>query len=131
MPQGNVVRTHGAFKDPKTKGDFIDRMMSREFSGDLKDLAVNHDMRYERIRPNALKIHFGTSGQEYELVIRKPRGPRPIVVKPGRGTRAKSANTVQGKTPTAPKTGEQPGETPASRNPTRRRMAQGNSPSTH
>lgn len=127
MPQSNVVRTHGAFKDPKTKGDFIDRMMSREFSGDLKDLAVNHDMRYERIRPNALKIHFGTSGQEYELVIRKPRGPRELSVKTGAKKSVGKTRTVNARKNPDTKVGEEPGQ--SKKTPTRRRMSQGNSPS--
>ncbi len=100
----NVVRTHGAFKDPKTKADFIDRMMSREFSGDLKDLAVNNDLKYKRIRPNALALQFGASQQTFELVIRKPRGPKEVVVKAGRGRRATTQTVAAAQNP-APASG--------------------------
>lgn len=129
MPQSNVVRISGAFKDPKTKGDFIDRMMSRDFSGDLKDLAVNGDIRYERIRPNALKIHFGSSNQDFELVIRKPRGPRELTVKSGaKRTTGRTRTATASKNPEA-KVGEEPGQ--SRKSPVRRRMSQGNQPSTH
>jgi hypothetical protein len=108
MPATNVVRTRGAFKDPKTKSDFIDRMMSREFSGDLRDLAVNQDLRMERAKPNVLSLHFGTSGQDFEMVIRKPRGPRPIKVKAGRGKRLGKVHDLKTGAVLTPESGAHP-----------------------
>jgi len=67
------MNAKGAFKDPTTKYDLIDRMMRRDFDGDLASLAVDRKLRYERTRPNVLKLEFGHSGQTFELVVRKPR----------------------------------------------------------
>ncbi len=70
-----VVRTSGAFKDPTTKYNLLDRIMAQDFSGDIRDLAINRDLKIERSRPNVLKLRFGVSGKEFELSVRKPRGP--------------------------------------------------------
>jgi hypothetical protein len=74
----SVVRHSGAFKDPVSKADLISRILSREFSGDLADLAVNRDLRYERPAPNVLGLKFGVSGKMFQLVVRKPRTPEQL-----------------------------------------------------
>jgi len=63
----------GAYKDPTTKYDLLDKMMSRDFDGDIASLAVDRKLRYERTRPNVLKLEFGHSGRTFEIVVRKPR----------------------------------------------------------
>lgn len=70
----NVVR--GAFKDPKTKADVIDRMMSRDFSGDLADLAVDRNLKLLRIKPHVMRMKFGHSGEQFDLTIHKTRPPK-------------------------------------------------------
>lgn len=65
--------TAGARKDPTTKANLLDRMMSFDFSGDLRDLAVGRDLRMERIRANAVRLKFGNSGSSFDLTIHKPR----------------------------------------------------------
>lgn len=68
--------TTGPRRDPRTKAELIDKMMARDFSGDLADLAVNRDLTLRRVRPNAVSLYFGESGTNFELTVRKPRGPK-------------------------------------------------------
>lgn len=67
----NII--HGAFRDPKTKEDLLDRMMRRDFSGDLADLAENRNLQMERIRPHVIRLTFGASGKTFDLTVHKPR----------------------------------------------------------
>lgn len=69
---GNTVRV-GAIKDPTTKANFLDKIMQRDFTGDLADLAVNRDLRIARVKANSITLTFGDSGQQFELTVRKPR----------------------------------------------------------
>lgn len=96
--------------DPRTKSDFLNRMMSFDFDGDIRHLGAE-SARLSRIRANAVRLVFPTSGKEFELVVRIPRGPKahtpkaktPVVeaapaagTKPARKRRAKTpAATVQ------------------------------------
>lgn len=63
----------GAFKDPTTKYDLVNRMMSRDFTGDLADLAVGRKLTLSRPKQHVLQLEFGDSGRTFELVVRKPR----------------------------------------------------------
>lgn len=69
----NVIVKRGAFKDPQSKRELMDRMNSREFTGDLADLAVDRDLKMTRIRPHVMRLKFGHSGKEYDLTVHKPR----------------------------------------------------------
>lgn len=90
----NVVR--GAFKDPQTKADLLDRMMRRDFTGDLADLAVDRNLRMEKIRPHRMRLHFGHSGKEYDLTVHKVRPPTEgSAKKPVRKSAAKKAATTR------------------------------------
>lgn len=123
------MTTNSVRKDPTTKQNFLDRMMSRDFSGDLADLAVNRDLRYERVKPNVISLRFGDSGQTFEMVIRKPRSPEALAA-----MRAKAAGKTVGKKPSRRQTtteareGTEVAAAPEIRQP--RRGAAGNSPRT-
>lgn len=89
----NVIR--GAFKDPKTKADLIDRMMSRDFTGDLADLAVDRDLKLQRIKPHVMRLKFGHSGEEFDLTIHKTRPPRTAKSQPIKIAAAKSKGVAK------------------------------------
>lgn len=63
--------------DPRTKSDFLNRMMSFDFDGDIRHIGAEN-ATITRIRANAIKLVFPTTGKEFELVVRMPRGPKPI-----------------------------------------------------
>lgn len=61
-----------AIRDPKTKADFIDRMMSYDFDGDIRHLgAVNATIH--RVKPHVIRLRFPDTGKEFELAVRLPR----------------------------------------------------------
>lgn len=120
-----MTTTNNVRKDPTTKANLLDKMMSRDFSGDLADLAVNRDLRYERIRPNVIALKFGDSGNTFEMVVRKPRTPEALAA-----MRAKAAGKEIGKKASTKRTkaevaeGTEVGVEPAAeiaKQPTRRR----------
>lgn len=62
-----------AYKEPQTKADLLNSMLSIDFSGDLRDLDPERRLQIKRLRRNAISLTFG-SGNSFELVVRKPRG---------------------------------------------------------
>lgn len=87
----------GAFHDPKTKEDLLDRMMRRDFTGDLADLAEDRNLRMERVRPHIIRLHFGASGKTYDLTVHKPRPEGGV-----KSTRAEVETDVEDEAPRAP-----------------------------
>lgn len=67
-------------RDPKTKEQFLNRIMSYDFDGDFSSLGEGKP-KVSRIAANKVAIDFPMTGQHYELVVRKPR------VKPVRAVR--------------------------------------------
>lgn len=65
-------------KEPKTKEQFLNRMLSIDFSGDIRDLAADRGVTLKRLSGNKLELRFEQSGQVFELVVRKPRSPEQI-----------------------------------------------------
>lgn len=61
-------------RDPKTKEQFIDRLLSRDFDGDLSALGESKAV-LTRLAPHRLGVIFPSTGQYYEVLVRKPRGP--------------------------------------------------------
>lgn len=57
--------------DPKTKEAVLNRMLSYDFSGDIRQLGIN--TRIERIAPHKVALDFPESGKRYILTISKPR----------------------------------------------------------
>jgi hypothetical protein len=72
LQEGAGVRP-GRRKDPRTKEELLDRMMSFDFSGDIRDVGVKR-ATIQRLAPNRISITFPDSGITYELVVRRPRG---------------------------------------------------------
>lgn len=65
-------------KEPKTKEQFLNRMLMSDFSGDIRDLAADRNIQIKRASANVLDLTFLASGQHFQLVIRKPRSPEMI-----------------------------------------------------
>lgn len=65
--------TYAHRKDPESKADLINKIMARDFSGNLEDLAANKDLEIVRIAPNAVRLRFGTSGKQFDLIVKMPR----------------------------------------------------------
>lgn len=61
--------------DPKTKEQFVDRILSYDFDGDFTSLGV-YRAQLVRLSPNKFALTFPATGQLYELTVKKPRGPR-------------------------------------------------------
>lgn len=70
----------GRRADPRTKEDFLDRMMARDFSGDLADLAAGRKLGLERLKPHVIRLRFGDSGKVFDLTIHKPRSEAPATI---------------------------------------------------
>lgn len=62
----------GRRTDPKTKEDFLDRMLSFDFDGDIRHLGVE-PATIQRLGPNALRLKFPDSDQVFDLTVHKPR----------------------------------------------------------
>ena len=58
--------------DPRTKEQFLNRILSYDFDGDLANLGESKAV-ISRTAPNKVGVIFPTTGQTYELVVRKPR----------------------------------------------------------
>lgn len=64
-----------AQRDPRTKRELVDRLMSYDFGGDFRNLgALGVDVL--RKADNKVTLRFKESGQEFELTIRKPAPSR-------------------------------------------------------
>ncbi len=59
-------------RDPRTKEELLDRMLARDFDGDITHLGAE-PATLERIAANKLLMRFPKSGRTYELVARLPR----------------------------------------------------------
>lgn len=62
-------------RDPRTKEEFLDRMLSYDFDGDIRHLGVG-EATIQRASANSVWVRFPTSERDYLLTIRLPRGPR-------------------------------------------------------
>lgn len=105
-----------AYKEPTTKADLLNAMLSIDFSGDLRDLDPERALRIQRLRRNAISLTFG-SGQTFELVVRKPRGEpiRAVVATKKKATVGKAAHNgddeVENTNSTPPPSARQKGGT--------------------
>lgn len=59
-------------RDPKTKEDFLDRLLMADFDGDIRNLGAQ-PARIKRLAANALELVFPDSGVVYELTVHRPR----------------------------------------------------------
>jgi hypothetical protein len=55
-------------RDPRTKEELLDRMLSFDFDGDIRHLGVEQ-ASLVRIAGNKLVLRFPHSGKEYELAV--------------------------------------------------------------
>lgn len=58
--------------DPKTKEQFLDRVLSYDFEGDFSEIGQER-AQIRRTSPHRFMVKFPASGQHFEVVIRKPR----------------------------------------------------------
>lgn len=59
-------------RDPRTKEAVLDRMLSYDFTGDIRDIGAE-TARLTRTGANRMLMTFPATGITYELVIRRPR----------------------------------------------------------
>jgi hypothetical protein len=59
-------------RDPRTKEELLDRMMSFDFDGDIRHLGVEA-ASIVRVSPNTLRLSFPASGTVFELSVHRPR----------------------------------------------------------
>lgn len=62
-------------RDPRTKEELLDRMLSYDFDGDIRHLGAE-EATIQRAAPNAVWLRFPDSGRSYLLSVRLPRGQR-------------------------------------------------------
>lgn len=102
-----------ARRDPRTKEELLDRMLSFDFDGDIRHLG-SEPATIVRTARNRIMLKFPSSDREFEFVVRIPRGPvdtRPKKKAPVSRPRAVTPAPVDG----------QPAPEPRTR-PTRRRQ---------
>ena len=80
-------RTH---RDPRTKEELLNKMLSYDFSGDVRELGEGPQI--ERVAPHVARLVFPRSGKVYDLTVHKPRPisddpPPPVASKPKRKRR--------------------------------------------
>lgn len=59
-------------RDPRTKEELLDRMLSFDFDGDIRHLGVEA-ASVVRSGPNRLLLTFPDSGTTFELTVHRPR----------------------------------------------------------
>lgn len=59
-------------RDPRTKEEFLDRMLSYDFNGDIRALGIE-PATVQRLGPNALRLKFPDSGTVFDVTIHRPR----------------------------------------------------------
>lgn len=59
-------------RDPRTKEELFDRMLSYDFDGDIRHLGVE-PATIVRTSPNKLLLTFPDSGVTFELEVHRPR----------------------------------------------------------
>lgn len=59
-------------RDPRTKEELLDRMLSYDFDGDIRHLGVE-PASIVRVSPNTLRLSFPESGTVFELEVHRPR----------------------------------------------------------
>lgn len=59
-------------RDPRTKEELFDRMLSYDFDGDIRHLGVE-PASIVRTSPNKLLLTFPDSGVTFELEVHRPR----------------------------------------------------------
>lgn len=59
-------------RDPRTKEDFLDRMLRYDFDGDIRNLGGT-TASIVRIGANALRLTFPDSGVVFDLTVHRPR----------------------------------------------------------
>lgn len=76
-------------RDPRTKEELLNKMLSYDFDGDIRHLGEN--VQIERTSPNTMTLHFPNLGKTYELMVRIPRpaDPDEWTVRPTQQAKAK------------------------------------------
>lgn len=59
-------------RDPRTKEELLDRMLSYDFDGDIRHLGVE-PATIQRTGANSLRLKFPDSDQVFDLTVHKPR----------------------------------------------------------
>lgn len=101
-------------RDPRTKGEVVDRLLSFDFQGDLRDIGGAH-ATIERTGPQSFLLRFPETGRAYEFVVRLPRDEQGL---PARSvTRRDTAPAMEART-----FQPEPPEKPPKKRPYKRRV---------
>lgn len=76
-------------RDPKTKEQVLDRILSYDFDGDIRHLG-EEPASITRTGPHTLRLTFPASGTTFDVTVRRPREfakPRTTQPAPRRTTR--------------------------------------------
>lgn len=63
-------------RDPRTKEDFLDRLLRYDFDGDIRNIGAE-PARVERTAANTLRLTFPDTGTTYEISVHRPREEAP------------------------------------------------------
>lgn len=87
-----------ALREPKTKSDVLDRMLSIDFDGDLRRLGEG--VRLQRVAPNKVSMIFPETGIHFLLVVQRPRNEN--APKKTAATQRGAVEAAQGESGNAP-----------------------------
>lgn len=59
-------------RDPRSKEDFLDRILRFDFEGDIRQIGAQ-TASIVRIAPHVLRMTFPESGETFDLTVHKPR----------------------------------------------------------
>lgn len=78
-------------RDPRTKEDFLDRILRYDFDGDIRAIG-SEPARIERTAANTLRLTFPATGTTYEISVHRPRdeAPRSAAQAPRRAAEERS-----------------------------------------
>lgn len=91
-------------REPRTKQELLSRILSMDFSGDLRTLSPS-GAQLKRTAPNKLEVVLPTSGKRFEIVIRRPKSEEHLT-----SLRAKLAKKVGKRNGTVAPRKPQPGK---------------------
>lgn len=76
-------------RDPRTKEEFLDRLLAHDFSGDVRMVGAA-PAQIVRTKANTINLVFPDTGTIFELVVRRPRIVQPEVAQVARAAEVRS-----------------------------------------
>lgn len=106
-------------RDPKTKGEVVDRLLSFDFEGDIRQIGAE-PARLERTGAQSFRVTFPASDRTYEFVVRIPRDEEKLETRrAGQGDNRTSEERSFSPAPGSPEAGADADQQPAAERPKR------------